>query len=116
MPVNQTKSWQASTHYTSVHIAGFSYYEGLLLLSHLEVGMKLDLFLEKDNPYDPNAVALYLKDKKLGYLPKEKNTLISQLLRFGHTNVIEAFVQQVDKEAHPEMQVKVALRFIDKTK
>lgn len=111
----KTCKWKASSHYLSTNIAGFTYYEGLYLLNTLEIGTKLDLFLEEDNPYDPNAIVIYLEDKKLGYLPKTENYLISQLLRFGHSEVIEAVIQSIDKTAHPEAQVKIALRFIDKT-
>lgn len=115
MTSKKLRPWQASTHYLSTKIAGFGYYDGIFLLNTLEVGMKLDLFLEIDNPCDPNAVAIYRDDKKLGYLPRSENTLISQLLRFGHTDVFEVLILQIDKEAHPEAQVKIALRFLDKS-
>ena len=53
----------------SFHIAGFQYADGALVLGDLKVGDKLTLCAERDNPHDPEAVAIYCGNTKLGYVP-----------------------------------------------
>ena len=95
-------------YYKSFHISGFTYYEGPLAFKKLKVGTPLILKAEPENRYDENAVAVYLDDQKLGFIPKEKNYSISKLLNKGH-DVFEAYVQQKDKKEHPERQVRVVV-------
>ena len=85
--------------YASFHIAGFQYWDGALVLDRLKVGKALELVLEPGNPYDPDAVALYNEGSKLGFVPRELNGNLAQLLAFGHTGVFEARVQQVAPSA-----------------
>lgn len=42
----------------SFHIAGFQYADGTLVLGDLKAGDKLTLCAERDNPHDPEAVAI----------------------------------------------------------
>ncbi|MCL1847724.1 MAG: HIRAN domain-containing protein [Coriobacteriia bacterium] len=93
-------------------IAGFTYWDGAFVLQKMQVGDKLDLQPEEDNPYDPKAVALCYQGIKVGYVPREKNAQISQLLFFGQ-NPFEAVIAQIDPEAHPERQVRVIIRVKD---
>ena len=86
------------------------------MLDKLKPGKKLALKAEPDNPYDPCAVAIYRKDVQLGYVPKDENALISQLLSFGHEKVIECRVMQVNPTADPWHQVRVGLYITDATK
>ena len=79
-----------------------------------EVGTKLDLVPEFDNPYDPNAVAIKYKGVHLGYVPRDKNSLIAQLLFFGHKDVVRCKVIQRDEKADPREQVRVKLYLKDK--
>ena len=51
----------------SFHIAGFQYTDGALVLGDLKAGDKLTLCAERDNPHDPEAVAIYYGKTKLGY-------------------------------------------------
>lgn len=71
------------------------------------MGAKLELVREENNSHDHNAVAVYYKDLKLGYIPKRQNELISQFLDMGHNDVFEVRVCQIDEEAHPEQQVHI---------
>jgi len=101
-----------SKHVMDFYIAGFTYWEGIFVAQQLKVCDRLELRLECDNPYDPNAVALYYQGNKLGYIPRIYNTEISQLLYFGHEN-FETIISQIDLEKHPERQVRVAIRLRD---
>lgn len=105
--------YEPSKHLIDFHIAGFGYYEGLEVIDELALGVQVDLIAESDNPYDPEAVAIYYKAKKLGYIPKDKNSLISKFLYFGHSNIFEAKIQSASKEQHPERQFRVVLKIRD---
>lgn len=97
----------------SFFIAGFPYHDGADVLNSLEVGTKLDLVPEFDNPYDPNAIAIKFKGTHLGYVPRAKNALLAQLIFFGHANVVRCKVVQRNKSADPHEQVRVKLYFKD---
>lgn len=80
------------------------------MLGELKVGTKLELERELNNPYDPQAVAIYYGDTKLGYIPASSNKEIGKFLELGHTDLFEARVQAVSPEAtHPEKQVRVVV-------
>ena len=100
----------------SFHIAGFQYHDGALALGKLKAGKKLTLVPEFDNPYDPNAIAIYRKGVHLGYVPKACNALLAQLLFFGHGDAFECRVMQVNKKANPWEQVRVGIYVTDARK
>lgn len=50
----------------SFHIAGFQYADGALVLGDLKAGDKLTLCAERDNPHDPEAVAITTATPSLG--------------------------------------------------
>lgn len=106
--------YEPSKHYDTFFIAGFQHHDGALALGKLKPGKKLELVPEPDNPYDPDAVALYRKETMLGYVPKGKNALIAQLARFGHGDVFECRVMQVDPQADPWEQVRVGIYVTDR--
>ena len=61
-------------------IAGFQFYDGEHLWDQLSTGDMLQLIQEPDNPYDENAVEIYWRNSKLGYLPRVENTAIAQMM------------------------------------
>lgn len=97
----------------SFHIAGFQYADGALVLSDLKVGDKLTLCAERDNPHDPEAVAIYYGNTKLGYVPGNEVGPLSVMMYYGHGDVFEARVQQVAPERSPWHQVRVGLYVAD---
>ena len=64
-------------------VAGFQYYEGKRLWKKLSMRDTLKLIREPDNPYDENAVEIYWKERKLGYLPSVENTAVAQMMDQG---------------------------------
>lgn len=108
--------YEPSRNLMDFHIAGFAYYDGIEVINELALGKKVILIEEPDNPYDPEAVAIYYKDKKLGYVPKDKNSLISKFLYFGHNDIFEALIQYANKESHPERQFRVVIKIRDNRK
>jgi hypothetical protein len=98
------------------HIAGFSHWEGDKAFKKLEPGTSLSMKAESDNPFDPSAVALYCQDFKLGYIPADKNDLISRFMFFGYEDAFEARIIHVDMTAHLERQIQVTICIKDAQK
>lgn len=109
-------SYEPSRNMMDFHIAGFTYGDGLEVIDELTLGQKVKLVCEPDNPYDPEAVAVYYKKAKLGYVPKDRNSLLSTLLYFGHEEIFDAHIQYVNKETHPERQFRVVVKIKDNRK
>lgn len=102
-----------SRHLDDFYVAGVRYWDAALVINKLKVGKKLTLVAEPDNPFDPNAVAIYRKGVKLGYVPRARNGLVAQLLAFGHGNVFECRILKVDRKAETYEQIHVGLYLTD---
>lgn len=61
-------------------IAGFQHHQGEQVWDQLAVGQEIKLVREPANPYDKQAVAIYWQDAKLGYLPRQTNYTIAQMV------------------------------------
>ncbi|HFU3730027.1 TPA: HIRAN domain-containing protein [Streptococcus suis] len=108
--------FEPTRHVEDFHLAGFAYYDGLDVVEQLKLGISLDLLAEPTNPYDSEAVVILYQGKKLGYIPKHKNSLISRMLFYGHGDILEARVQMIDLTEHPERQLRVVVKFKDNRK
>ncbi len=95
-------------HFDHFNIAGFAYYEGAIAFNDLKIGTKLKLKPEKKNRYDENAVAIYYKNRKLGFVPAANNKPIATILNAGH-NIFEVRIQQIFAEAHLNQQMQVVV-------
>lgn len=105
--------YEPTRQFMQFHIAGFSHWYGYEVFDQLKIGTKLELVSDSDNPYDPNAVAIMFGETKLGYVPSRCNAEIAQFLYFGHSDLFECAVTQVNPDAHPEAQVRVTVNIID---
>lgn len=108
--------FEPSRYFMDFHIAGFAYYDGLDVIDELKLGTPVTLVSEPDNPHDADAVAIYYKHKKLGYIPAGKNQLFTTFLYFSHTDIFEARIQMAKMDNHPERQFRVVVRVKDKRK
>jgi hypothetical protein len=97
-------------HYSTFHIAGFTYWDGLDVFDKLRIGTELTLEAEPTNGHDPYAVKILLGEAMLGYIPRGENKEISKFLQLGHTDLFTARVSQIDPETHPERQVHVTVK------
>lgn len=88
-------------------IAGFTHWDGCIAFNNLQIGSKLKMVRDTGNAYDQEAVALFLDEYKLGYIPRYLNSMISQFLDMGYQNAFEVRVSRICKEAHPESQVSI---------
>ena len=94
----------SSRYVADFNVAGMRYWDGAKVISKLKPGKKLRLVAEPHNPADPNAVAIYRKDVKLGYIPRDQN------------DVLECRILKVDKKAETWNQARVGLYMTDKAK
>ncbi|NMA18418.1 MAG: restriction endonuclease [Clostridiaceae bacterium] len=108
--------YEPSQYVDDFHLAGFAYYDGLDVIDELTLGQRVTMVKEINNPYDEKAVAIYYKDKKLGYIPASHNSFISTLLYYGHGDIFEARIQMVNMESHPERQFRIVVKVKDNRK
>ena len=106
--------YEPSRSLIDFHIAGFGHHDGLTVFDELNIGTKVELRHEPDNPYDPNAVAIYYCDTKIGYVPAGKNSELFTFLYFGHDDLLEAYINMFDGSVHPERQFRVAVKIVDR--
>ena len=94
----------------SCNIAGFQYYDGLDVEKKIRQNDSLRLVHEQDNAYDKNAVAVYWKHYKLGFIPKYKNEIIANLIRSGKS--VSAISRHINPSQSPwyRMWIRVVLK------
>ncbi len=100
-------------HLAHFDIAGFTFYDGALAFKDLRIGTKLRLKLEKDNKYDARAVAIYYEGYKLGFVPRSENRIFYKLFTVGLHKFVEARIQRISKDAHPENQIGVVVHLVN---
>jgi hypothetical protein len=88
-------------------LAGFQYYRGAAVWPFLSVGERLTLVRESFNGHDSDAVAVYFRNDKLGYIPGRANSTIAQLLDRGER--LEAKVARLLEESNPWRRVRIAI-------
>lgn len=93
--------YEPSRHIATYCIAGFQHWDGALALGKLKPGTELHLVPEPENPYDPEAMAIYFEEIKLGYVPASENCTVSLMSFYGHADAFELRILQVDAEADP---------------
>ena len=79
------KPFSNSIYLINVHIAGTSYIENIDRLEpELTIGKRLKFFREPDNEYDERAIVVKSEHgDKLGYIPRDKNEILSRLMDAG---------------------------------
>ena len=89
-------------------IAGFTYYQGVSMLTDMPLGTELQLKRDKNNKYDPQAIMIKCKGEKIGYIPRNQNSLIYKLLKVGYKG-LSCIVQRIKTDSHTEDMVHVAV-------
>ncbi|MGQ5427120.1 HIRAN domain-containing protein [Thermophilibacter sp. ZX-H3] len=101
--------YEPSRHVSTFYVAGFQYWDGASVIGELSSGMGLDLAPERDNPHDPEAVAISWRGTKLGYVPADESGLVSTLAYYGHADVLECRVLKADPTRSPWHQLMVGI-------
>jgi len=81
------------------HLAGFRHHEAPVFWPALRRGAPLNLVREAENPSDADAVAVYWRGRKLGYLPRGENLMAACLLdrRRGLTARIQGLAPRAER-------------------
>ena len=67
-----------------IHIAGTSYRENIAQIEpSLEISHLFMMIREPENEFDCWAIAIYLNNYKLGYVPRVQNEIIARLMDAG---------------------------------
>lgn len=101
-------------HFKHFNIAGFTYGEGPIVFNHLKIGTQLNLVREKENKYDDNAIAIYYKSHKIGYVPRIENDVLAKLCEYGYSYIFDVRINRVSPICNPEQQVGVVIYIISK--
>jgi len=107
LPLAPTSAWAIAGKTIVVQespIAGFQYYDGEEVFAELRVQTALLLEREQDNKYDANAVAIYYKQYKLGFVPKAENTAVAQMLDRGE--YLSAVIVKLERSKNPWDRVR----------
>ena len=91
-------------------IAGFQFHRGDAIWASLDVGEELALVRESTNTHDPDAVALYFHDEKLGYVPRGDNRAIAQMLDRGES--LEARISKLLVEEDPWERIRITISLV----
>ena len=94
------------------NIAGLTYWDAVDVFNELAIGKELQLQAEPDNKYDPEAVAIYYGESKLGYIPRKMNITISTLLQCGYKDIFDVRINRLAPDGHPEEQIGVVVRVV----
>jgi hypothetical protein len=61
-------------------IVGLNHQKSEEFVTLLPVGTEATLVREPQNPFDPNAVAVYIHGRRVGYVPKAQNTVLAKFI------------------------------------
>jgi len=61
------------------HVAGYPHYMKVTDTVVMSKGMPLRMKREPRNKYDPRAITLYFDHRKIGYIPRAENRLLSRM-------------------------------------
>ena len=88
-------------------LAGLAYYQGESLWKRFHISDPLQLIREPDNKYDRQAVAVYWRKHKLGFIPRVANTAISQMLDRGVP--VQAQITRLDESDNSWKRIRFSV-------
>jgi HIRAN domain len=91
-----------------MEVSGFRYHSGMLMPMDNLIGRSVTFVSEDNNQYDRNAVALYVGNDKIGYIPR----YYAADFRFWHAIYeISATVERIDGAlAKPQVSILIYVR------
>lgn len=95
---------QVSMLVQSSPLAGFRYHEAPRLFAELQIGDRLDLVREPDNPHDPNAVRVDWRGRSLGYVPRRENTALAWSMDRG--DPVTARISTLRAHRNPRQRIE----------
>lgn len=103
-----------SLYYMDCHVAGFKYWDGIDVFNQLRIGDEVQLVREKDNAHDAEAIAVYWKESKLGYIPSNQNTDLSKFLDMGYEDIFKILISRINPEKAPYLPISIVIKIREK--
>lgn len=91
----------------SSFIAGIQYYQAEQVWKRLDQGEVLVLKREPKNQYDKQAIEVYWRDQKLGYLPRTQNYTINQMLQNQWSFKVVLERKELDKTGWKKLVISI---------
>ena len=91
-------------------LAGFTYHAAPAVFVTLRTGDELALLREADNPHDANAVSVYWRGHKLGYVPRTQNATLAWAMDRGESVVARVSRLQVHRNPRERVEFEVFLQ------
>jgi hypothetical protein len=85
-------------------LAGYSYHSAKTHWAEFATGDALALVREPDNPHDTNAVAVFWRSHKLGYVPRTQNSALAWAMDRGEQ--LSARISALRAERNPRKRVE----------
>ena len=104
------KLFEADTFLMGMEIAGANFRPLIsLLYQQLEEGERLTLLREPNNEYDERAIAVLTQEgKKLGYIPRVNNLILSRLMDAGY--VLYALVRSKELQVRDKPDYRIVIK------
>lgn len=103
-------------YFMNCNLAGRMYHEADEVWDKLKVGTQVQLYYDKENRYDPNAMAVLYhneddgEDYCIGYIPRECNEVLANFFEMGYAGIFECRINRIIPDAHPEHQVFLTVK------
>ena len=91
-------------------LAGYQYHRAQGVWPFLRVGEGLRLVREPQNPHDANAIAVYFKNDRLGYVPRAENRALAVMMDHGERFL--AHVGRLTDDADPWQRVSIRIELV----
>jgi len=91
-------------------LAGFQHHAGAALFALMNVGDRLTLRRESDNPYDAKAVRVEWHGTQIGYAPRADNVDLARLMDRG--TPVEARILHLQKSRDPWKRVLIEIYLV----
>ena len=91
-------------------LAGFQHHAGPALFALMNVGDRLTLRREPDNPYDAKAVRVEWHGTQIGYAPRADNVDLARLMDRG--TPVEARILHLQKSRDPWKRVLIEIYLV----
>lgn len=85
-------------------LAGFRYHAAAEVWETLRVGDRLELVRETDNRFDPKAISLAWRGRKLGYVPRRENAALAWALDRGES--LSARISRLTEHPNPARRIE----------
>jgi len=101
------EGYEKKYSYDDIYVAGTQYYE---IPNDLKVGDEIKFIEELDNEFDPKAIAVYVKDIKIGHVHKN---LIQDMIHdfWARREIVNAYISEIRLDA-----IKMVIDFYVETK